>query len=671
MYSFELNKDFVNDYKDKEVPWGYKDVAGNSFGELVFINKYSRLKEDGYKEHWYEVCERVINGMYSIQKDHIKMNHLPWNDNKAQRSAQEAYDRMFNFKWSPPGRGLEHMGSPYLMATRDSMCLQNCAVKSTLDMTKTDPSEPFCFIMLASALGVGVGFDTRGAKKDFDIYKPGNTETYVIPDSREGWVESLKRCINSYLKPNQPTWNFDYSEIRPYGTRIKTFGGTASGPEALKQLHERIAKIFDGREGTKLTSMDILDMANMIGAAIVAGGTRRTALLALGDNDDDNFLNAKNSVLFPERNSFDPESPGWAWSSNNSVYVTPGEDYSKYVDNIVNNGEPGFIWLDFAKKYGRTSDPEITTDQKIVGVNPCGEQFLESGEFCTLGDIYINRHTDLDDFKRTAKFAFLYAKTVTLLPTRFPESNAIMQRNRRIGLSTSGIADFYDEHGPSKLREWQDEGYKTVREYDKTYSEWLCVRESVKVCTVKPAGTTATIVGVSPGVHWSLGGEFFLRAFRMRKDDPVLASLERAGYTIENDVTDPDRTRVVYFPIKSISKRSDREVSMWEKALLAVDSQRYWSDNAVSVTVSFDPETEGSQVAALLHSIEGKLKTISLLPRSKDTYPQMPYTQITEEEYWAYFDQLNPIDTSVLYMGDNLSDAQGDKFCNNDHCEVV
>ena len=159
MFSFKLTEDFVNSYKEKKVPWGYTDAAGNSVGEITFLRTYSRLKEDGTKETWAEVCERVINGMYSLQKDHAKSQRLPWSDSKAQASAKEAYDRLFQLKWTPPGRGLWVMGTNIVNVQKNSAALQNCSFVSTNAMTKIDPSKPFAFLMEASMLGVGVGFD--------------------------------------------------------------------------------------------------------------------------------------------------------------------------------------------------------------------------------------------------------------------------------------------------------------------------------------------------------------------------------------------------------------------------------------------------------------------------------------------------------------------------------
>ena len=668
-FSFKLADEFVSGYKDKKAPFGYADVAGNSVGEITFLRTYSRLKEDGTKETWADVCERVINGMYSLQKDHAKQSRLPWSDAKAAASAKEAFDRLFNLKWTPPGRGLWVMGTDIVNVQKNSAALQNCAFVSTLEMTKNNPAKPFAFLMEASMLGVGVGFDDKGADKGFEIYEPGAPQDYDIPDTREGWQESTTALINSFLKPDQPNWDFNYDQIRPYGTPIKTFGGTASGPEPLLKLHNKIRSLFLGRKGDVLTRKDIADIGNLIGVCVVSGNVRRSAELLIGRIDDENFLNLKNAEAFPERNSYDPENPGWAWMSNNSVEVAVGTDFSPIVDGIVRNGEPGVIWMDVSRKYGRLVDPANNKDHRIMGYNPCAEQSLESFEMCTLVETYLNRHETLEDFKRTLKFAYLYAKTVTLLPTHWEETNSIMQRNRRIGTSISGVANFADNKGHHLLRQWMDEGYAVVKQYDQTYSEWLGVRESIKTTTVKPSGTVSILAGESPGVHWTAGGKFFNRAIRFSNSDPMLPLFKMANYRIEPASESPDTTSVVFFPIKSEALRSEKEVSIYEKMALAATAQRYWSDNSVSVTVTFNTNTEASAVGTALHLYDGQLKTVSFLPMGNDTYPQMPYTQITEDEYIAYGKQLFPIDFAGVYEG-MASDAIGEAYCTTDACEI-
>ncbi len=668
--SFRLNDGFLDSYNKLPAPFGFKDAGGNSLGEITFIRTYSRIKEDGTKETWPDVCRRVIEGMYSIQKDFCKTNRLPWNDVKAQYSAQEAFDRMFNLKWSPPGRGLWMMGTPLVNEHKNSAGLQNCAFISTAEMNKKDPGAPFAFFMESLMLGIGVGFDDKGADKDFSIYEPLEPGvTYIIPDTREGWAEALRLVINSSLKPDQQHVSFDYSEIRPAGAVIKTFGGTASGPGPLQKMLESVRGVFVGKAGQKLSRVDIADIGNLIGVCVVAGNVRRSAELLIGRLDDKEFINLKNPEFFPARNSFDSSSPGWSWMSNNSVEVSVGDNLDHIVEGIALNGEPGVIWMDTTRKYGRLKDAPNNKDRRAAGYNPCAEQSLESSEMCTLVETYINRHDSLEDFKRTLKFAFLYAKTVTLLPTHWQQTNAIMQRNRRIGTSISGIANFADKHGLPELRNWMDTGYETVKAYDETYSEWLGIRESIKVTTVKPSGTVSILAGESPGVHWSPGGEYFMRAVRFGTNDPMVPVLQQAGYLVEPAVTDPDNTVVAYFPIHSGARRSEKDVTIFEKIALAATAQRYWSDNSVSVTVSFDAEKEADKVGTVLHLYDGQLKTVSFLPMGNTVYPQQPYTEITADEYDSYVGRILPLDLTSIYGG-NAMDALGDKYCSTDACEI-
>lgn len=707
MFSFRLTEEFIHTYVDRKVDWGYKDAGGNSLGEITFLRTYSRIKEDGTKEKWYEVCERVINGTFSIQKDHAKANRLPWNDNKAQKTAQDAFERMFTFKWTPPGRGLWVMGTPLVNVHRNSAALQNCAFISTADMTKTDPAGPFAFLMEASMLGIGVGFDNKGAEKGFTLHEPlvEKAWVYTIPDTREGWVQAMVHVVESYLMPSKGVVHLDTSLVRPAGAPIATFGGTAAGPAPLIRLTDSIRDILGDRGGQELTKRDILDIGNLIGVCVVSGNVRRSAELAIGSIDDKDFLNAKDfgqmvkktitrsAYLDAEGYELDPKDvsedripelideeieewvPGsaaarseWGWMSNNSVDVTVGTDLTPVVEGIARNGEPGVIWMDVSRKYGRLIDPPTNADSRVAGYNPCAEQSLESGECCTLVETYLNRHDSLEDFKRTLKVAFMYAKTVTLLPTHWAKTNAIMQRNRRIGTSISGIANFADRRSMTELRQWMDEGYKTVRYYDRVYSEWLCVRESVKVTTVKPSGTVSILAGESPGVHWAPGGEYFMRGIVFQEDDPIVAVLRTGGYEIVPSAYTPN-TVFVQFPVHSNARRNDKKVPLFEKAALAVEAQRWWSDNSVSVTLSFNAETEGDQVGTILHMYEGQMKTVSFLPQGNKTYLQMPYQEIGLEEYEDAEMRLMRLDLDPIYAG-MAFDAIGEAYCTTDACEV-
>jgi adenosylcobalamin-dependent ribonucleoside-triphosphate reductase len=524
--------------------------------------------------------------------------------------------------------------------------------------------------MDALMLGIGVGFDTLGQDKQMSIYAPTEPASiYEIPDTREGWVESVRLLVNSFLRQNQSIQQFSYDLIRPLGAPIKGFGGVASGPAPLIDLHTRIRNVIGSRAGEALDSRAIVDIVNLIGTCVVSGNVRRSATLALGTPEDDGFINLKNPEVFPERNSYDPEKPGWAWMSNNSISATVGTKYEDYVDLIADNGEPGFIWLDVARNYGRLADAPDYKDTRIMGFNPCAEQPLESYELCTLVEVHLNRHDSKEDFLKTLKFAYLYGKTVTLMPTHWQQTNGIMQRNRRIGTSLTGIAAFADEHGLPTTREWMDEGYNKIRHYDHKYSEWLCVRESVRVTTVKPSGSVSLLSGATPGVHWGPGGEFYLRAIRFGNTDPMLHLFKAAGYKVEPDLVSAN-TQVVYFPVASGHRRAEKQVSLFEKIGLAATAQKYWSDNGVSVTLSFDKETEKQFVAPALNMYEGQLKAVSFLPMGNKTYPQQPYSEITREEYNAYVGTIGKIDWSAIYDGNDNLDAESEKYCSTDACEI-
>ena len=660
--SFQLGWDFLQEYKDKKPNWGFQAGAGNSLGEYSWISKYARRKDDGTRERFWEGLARVINGMYSIQKDHCSQYRLPWDERKAQESAEEAYMRAFAGKWSPPGRGLWMMGTELVNGKGDSSALQNCAMVST-EPFNGDAILPYVRIMDMSMMGVGVGFDTKGAGK-VEVHEPGQPFPHQIADSREGWVKSVAALLRAFFTGARMP-NFDYSQIRPAGAPIKGFGGIAAGPDPLRKGHETIVKLLSGRQGQVLTSTDVVDIANVIGKLVVSGNVRRSAQIALGDIDDRDFLKLKDWELNAERMGAD----GWGHLSNNSVIAHSGDDLSHVADAIRMNGEPGVIWLDMCRDYGRVSDGKDGKDWRVAGINPCAEQPLENMECCTLVETYPTNHSDYLDYQRTLKFAYLYGKTVTLLPTRWPETNAVMQRNRRIGLSMTGLAQFAEHQGTQELTMWQDNAYEHIRMRDAQYSEWLGVRESIRVTTIKPSGTVSLLYGVTPGVHWPVASGYYIRTVREAKGSAVARAFEAAGYLVEPSIMDPDSTVVITLPVQTPPMRSQNDVSVWEKVSLAASCQRWWSDNAVSVTATFRPD-ESNQIPAVLRAFDGQLKSLSFLPADTATYPQMPY-QMCSLEYWESLrDNIMPIDWEGLYNDESLPDAEGERYCTTDVCEI-
>jgi len=292
---FRLTDDFIKQYENITPDFGF-----NGLGEIVFRRTYSRIKSDGTNEAWFETVRRVVEGTYSMQKRWIMGQRLEWLHNKAQRSAQEMYDRIFTMKFLPPGRGLWAMGSALTEERGLHAATFNCSFVSTENIL-TDLAEPFTFLMDASMLGIGVGFDTKGADL-LRVHGPvGEPTTFVIPDSREGWVESLERLLLSFFKPDQAPVEFDYSQIRPEGEPIKGFGGVASGYVPLKALHDHARVILGGLVDEHLTTTAIVDIMNLTGKCVVAGNVRRSALISFGDGSQE-YLDLKNPQVNPERN---------------------------------------------------------------------------------------------------------------------------------------------------------------------------------------------------------------------------------------------------------------------------------------------------------------------------------------------------------------------------------
>lgn len=664
--SFRLPEAFVDGYADRKPNWGFPIGAGNTLGELTYISKYSRVKPDGTKERWHETCRRVIEGMFSILKDHCEHNQTPWKEWEAQDSAQEAYDRLWNFKWTPPGRGLWMMGTQFV-AEQGSAALQNCAFLSTENL-RDDPIEPFTSLMEMSMLGIGVGFDTNGQHQITVRTLPDDIGhfDFVIPDSREGWVDSVRLLLEAWLgEADMP--RFDYSLIRPAGEPIKGFGGVAAGPEPLRRLHVKLGDLMTAQQGKAVTSRTITDIMNLIGKCVVAGNVRRSAEIAFGYADDKDFVSLKDWNL--EENAERMGEGGWGHMSNNSVLAKSGEDYTHLVDRIAVNGEPGLMYLDLAQQFGRLGDPRNDRDYRVKGANPCVEQSLEDHELCTLVETFPTHHDSLNDYLRTLKFAYMYGKAVTLLPTHWPQVNEVMTRNRRIGTSMTGIAQFVERHGYPTLREWCDAAYYEIRRRDVQYSEWLGVRESIKVTSVKPSGTVSLLAGVTPGVHWPVAAGSYVRTMRYSVDDPTVPLLEAAGYHVEPELMDPDNTVVVSFPTAGPDVRSEREVSVWEKMKLAALLQAYWADNMVSATFTFRSD-EADQIGPAIHSFDGQLKSMSFMPLldTGSAYRQMPYQAIDSERMEAMQSTVKPLDLDVIYASGR--EAEGERFCANDTCEI-
>ena len=697
---FHLESKYKNELKTRSIKWGFGGLS-----EFTYYRTYSRKKENGGLETWNECVIRVIEGMFSILKTHSLQSHIPWDEKKAQKLAQEAADRMFAFKWLPPGRGLWMMGTSFVWE-KGASALNNCGFTSTENID-SELSKSFAFLMDMSMLGVGIGFDTKGAGKIAVIEPVGDPELILVEDSREGWVEAISCLIDSFLDETSAPVEIDTSLVRKYGEPINGFGGVASGPEPLRQGFNGIKDILTKRARSAnnlITSVDITDIMNIIGKIVVAGNVRRSAEIAFAEPEDIEFRNMKDwKKAAVETGSIAPdelklESPedyakynsdhnskdiiakkystrpwaykfgGWRWASNNSIFAKVGMDYTEIAKSVATNGEPGFAWLDNMRAYSRMKDPINHKDSKVAGANPCNEQSLESYELCCLVENFPEKHDDYWDFQRTLKFSYLYAKTVTLMATHWPEVNAVITRNRRIGSSQSGIQEAIIKFGRYKyFNEFCDRAYNYLQYLDIKYSSWLGVPNSIKTTSVKPSGTVSLVAGSLPGIHHA-EAESYYRLVRISTISDLIPILKAANYRIEPAQSDPDRSSVVYFPVTHMEGvTSKTKVSIWQQFKDAADMQKYWADNQVSITVTFRQE-EADQIAKALSAFDSELKGISLLPLFEHGYEQAPYTPAPRAEIEAYAAQLLSLDFTLLTKeGEN---ANANKFCDGDACLI-
>lgn len=756
--SFKLNNDLAYNLLDT-LP---DPFINNPIGYITFARTYPRVKSDGTKENWKEVCIRVVSGCYSLMKDWVLSQNIGWSETQALDGALKMLEKIYTMKFLPPGRGLWALGTPIVHTKKMGEALYNCCFIST-EYLHIERSAPFRALMDCCMMGVGVALDTNGANKvsikcptEYEdenlnnsiksqqnkikkltkyleniLKNPDDNSPYAIeciktelefvstygeychifkiPDTREGWVESVGMLIDSYLDGSEYII-FDYSEIRAKGIPLKTFGGLSSGPEPLIHCHSKIRVLSELMIGQNVNAKYITDVANLIGRAVVAGNVRRTAELILDDceilnpnnkidlNDPNNFVNMKNYELNPDRVNY-------GWSSNNSIRCVVGHRYDEYVDNIVKNGEPGFLWLDNVQTYGRMIDGPSIVKDKATGTNPCGEISLEGsaygelynrlldiygsplsviesiqehlhdknmggGEYCCLVETILNKITDLDDFLETIKYAYIYCKVITLAPLIWKGSAAIQKRNRRLGISLTGIQQFIHKQGIAVLQQYCMHGYPYLRNLDNIYSAYLTIRESIKITTIKPSGTVSLLSGSTSGMHWAIKKRF-IRRIRINKEEKILLHcLTEAGYYIEDDVYNSGTTSIVSIPCDlEDDMKTEDEVSIWEQFEMAVFLQEYWSDNQVSCTIKFDPVKERDQILSCLNKFQFKLKGISLLPNDNTAYPQMPYEAISLEQYKEMIKDIKPIDLTP-YFKQKITSVQieQDRFCDGDKC---
>lgn len=523
---------------------------------------------------------------------------------------------------------------------------------------------------------------------------PDNYDLYELPDTREGWVLANATMIDHHFSSTNITGStdlvLDVSHIRARGEAIHGFGGTASGPAPLVEMLFDINQILNEQAGKKLSSVECTDIGNLIGKAVVAGNVRRSAELALGSADDHAFINMKQdrAKLYHHR-----------WASNNSVAVDSNfNNYDEVANSLRKNGEPGIVNLDLSKNYGRIVDGKQTgIDPNVEGTNPCGEISLANGEPCNLFEVFPGIATQQGwNLQEVFTLGTRFAKRVTFSHYDWEISRTIIAQNRRIGISMSGIQDWIlNEFGHRVVRGFGEGNdpvtgkkvkrpiydqkvahkvtqlYQAVIQADKEYSQTLNCVPSLKHTTVKPSGTVAKLAGASEGMHFHYAG-YLIQRIRFQDNDPLLLSLSAAGYHMEPDVYTKN-TMCVEFPMRAphaddLEFASAGTVSIAEQFATQAFLQEYWSDNAVSCTITFQPE-EGPEISDLLNQYRFITKSTSLLPYSGANFKQAPKEPIGKKLFEQKSAEIKQDVQKTFERQNQDRDKEGFEIVGQEDCE--
>lgn len=638
------------EYIGSEVDW----FAGAPLGQLVYDRTYSRSKEDGTKETWPDTVQRVVDGNISfVDSKYIEPGER-----------DELYSLLLGRQLIPAGRHLWVTGVPGRAFT------QNCHVAGF----ETGLAEHCAFVFgeLMKGGGVGANYSSRYLSAltplssvavrfccdeqhaDYEKLLPllggaksPNDLPVRIDDSREGWVDALELLIDVASDPGRYGRNrtivFNVSDVRPQGSPIRGFGGISSGPRPLVTLLHAVAALT--QTSSDITPELTMEIDHLIASAVIAGNVRRSArmsIMAWNDPYISWFLNCKADHMHH-------------WSTNISVEVDneffkdlldpeslASVVYERIIDGMIRDGEPGFYNSSLASQGERTH---------IGATNPCGEMPLESWESCNLGHINLAFGTD-SDHERSFRLMARFLLRATFCDIQDPKQRDVVTRNRRIGVGFFGLQEWlglrgipysqFNQHGI--LADFLSKWYTIVREESDKYADQLGVHRPIKVTTIAPTGTIAKLAGTSEGMQ-PIYAKHYLRRVRYSENDPEVDKLRADSVPIEPDIYTPG-TIVASFPCEDpiLDRVPGRYVEDQEQissvTMLDLQAliQRYYADNAISLTVNLPQYSDASSQELVRGTISRAIKKnlphvkgLTVFPEA--SRPQSPLERLTPEQF--------------------------------------
>jgi len=649
----EMRKDFhiSKEIKDK-ISESSKHFIG-SYQEFIFYQFYSRFRDElGRRETWIEAIDRFMDFM----KENIgkKLSDVEYS---------EVREGIINQDVCPSMRLLWASGKA---ARNSNVTAYNCAYIAPT--TWQDLSE----IMYVSMCGAGCGFSVEPENvEQFPQIKKQTgkkSKDIVVEDSKEGWARAFVAACEVWEKGEDA--EIDYSEIRPAGARLATMGGRASGPAPLQELMQFTKRKILARQGRRLTTLDLHDIICQIGLIVVAGGVRRSALISLSAPDDADMRDSKKGTFW--------QTEGQRSMANNSaVYeVKPtAEEFLQEWTSLVasRSGERGIFNRAGLEKQLPKRRWDKIKDLKQIGMNPCGEIYLRSKQFCNLTSIVVRPNDDMKSLKKKMRLATIlgtYQATLTNFKYLSEDWKKNCEDEQLLGVSITGYYDNKIVRDDKNLEDLRKEAIEVNKKYAKKFGK----KPSTAITCVKPHGNSGQLLGVGSGMHpWY--SKYYIRRVRISANDPLLKLaqdqrvpvLPEVGYSTSNA-----STMVLEFPCKAPEGAVlSKDVGALEMLGEWKRLKKHFTEHNPSVTI-YVGDSEWLAVANFVYENWDMVGGLSFLPRNNHVYQLAPYEEITKEEYDRRVKELGHLDFSKLVLYEQQDKTIGAKelACVGGVCEI-
>ena len=629
------------------------------YQSFIHMSRYSRwLEDEGRRESWSETVDRLV----SFFKEHIDNNYDGVIKKKEWNDLEEA---ILSLQVMPSMRALMTSGKAL---ERENVAGYNCSY------IPIDSPRAFDEVLYILMNGTGVGFSVERQYADKlptipDVEFEHTEDVVSVVDSKEGWAKGFRDLI-SYLYTGRIP-KIDVNKVRPAGTRLKTFGGRASGPQPLVDLFDFTILKFKGARGRKLSSMECHDIVCKTGEVVVVGGVRRSALISLSNLSDQRIRAAKMGEWWNE-------NPQRALA-NNSVAYTEKPDPGIFMKEWLSlyeskSGERGMFNRASAQK--KAAENGRRNADWDFGTNPCSEIILRPNQFCNLTEVVCRSTDTMTTLVKKVKLATILG-TIQSTFTNFGYLRKRWQNNteeeRLLGVSLTGIMDCVELNTIDGLAPRLELLKKHAVDTNKALADKLGIPQSTAITCVKPSGTVSQLVDSASGIH-ARHNPYYIRTVRGDNKDPLTEFMKASGIPNEPDFMKPEHTTVFSFPMMSPKGsvcRTDmtaiQQLEIWKCYA------QHWCEHKPSVTISVKEE-EWVPVGAWCWENFEYLSGVSFLPFSDHTYQQAPYQDIDEKTYKKLVKAMpTNIDWNKLQDFEKEDNTKGSQelACTAGVCELV